>query len=273
MAVTDSDFLFISDLLYDRLGIRLEKEKGYLVESRLSKVAENAGLKSLAQLILLLKSVHPPEEIVNETLEAMTTNETYFFRDIVPFEALREKVIPSLIAGNRNGKSIHIWSAACSTGQEAYSIALTLRDAFPHLSDWNIRITGTDVASKVVNRAREGVFTQTEIGRGISPSMLGKYFVRQDENWRIRDEVRKMVHFSCMNLKREWPHMPKMDVIFLRNVLIYMDNASRKSIFGRAHRLLQPGGYLFLGAAETTFNISNLFERLDWKQAGCFRPL
>ena len=273
MAVNDVDFLFISDLIYDRLGIRLEKEKGYLIEARLAKVAEKAGLKTLGDLVNHLRTGRPREEIITETVEAMTTNETYFFRDIAPFDALREKVLPEVIARKRHEKVINIWSAACSTGQEAYSIALTLREAFPHLADWQVRITGTDVAGKVVNRAKEGIFTRTEMGRGITPVMLAKYFMRQGEDWKIKDDVRKMIHFSTLNLKREWPHMPRMDVIFLRNVLIYMDNPSRKTIFGRAHRLLQPGGYLFLGAAETTFNISDLFERLDWKQAGCFRPV
>ncbi len=273
MAVSESDFLFISNLLYERLGIRLEKEKGYLVESRLAKVAERAGVGDLGRLVLLLKTKHPPEEVINDTLEAMTTNETFFFRDTAPFEALKEKVLPVLIAKKKSEKAIHIWSAACSTGQEAYSIALTLREAFPHLSDWNIRITGTDVAGKVVAKAKEGVFNQSEINRGISPPMLAKYFTRSDENWKLRDEIRNMVQFRTMNLKNDWPSMARMDIIFLRNVLIYMDNESRKTIFGRAHRLLQSHGFLFLGAAETTFNISDLFKRADWKGAGCFQPL
>jgi chemotaxis protein methyltransferase CheR len=273
MAVNELDFLFISNLLYERLGIRLEKEKGYLVESRLAKVAERAGVGGLGQLILLLKANHPPEGVVNDTLEAMTTNETFFFRDTAPFEVLKEKVLPAIIAKKRNEKAIHIWSAACSTGQEAYSIALTLRESFPHLSDWNVRITGTDVATKVLARAKEGIFNQSEINRGIGPALLAKYFSRSGENWKIREDIRDMVQFRALNLKNEWPSMPKMDVIFLRNVLIYMDNDSRKAIFGRAHKLLQSHGYLFLGAAETTFNISDLFKRADWKSAGCFQPV
>jgi chemotaxis protein methyltransferase CheR len=273
MAITDLEFLFVSNLLYERLGIRLEKEKGYLVESRLAKVAERAGVSDLGKLILLLRADHPPEGVVNDTLEAMTTNETFFFRDTAPFEVLKEKVLPGLIAKKRNEKAINIWSAACSTGQEAYSIALTLRESFPHLAGWTIKITGTDVATKVLAKAKEGIFNQSEINRGISPPMLAKYFVRCEENWRIRDDIRSMVQFRNMNLKNDWPAMPKMDVIFLRNVLIYMDNDSRKAIFTRAHRLLQPHGYLFLGAAETTFNISDLFKRMDWKSSGCFQPV
>jgi chemotaxis protein methyltransferase CheR len=273
MAVSESDFLFITNLLFDRLGIRLEKEKGYLVESRLAKVAVSAGVADLGQLILLLKTGRPPEAIVNETLEAMTTNETFFFRDIAPFDVLREKVLPDIIAKKRNGKSISIWSAASSTGQEAYSIAMTLRESFPHLSDWNVRIIGTDVAAKVVSKAQEGIFNQTEMNRGVSPQLLAKHFTRHGVDWKIKDEIRKMVSFRQMNLIHPWPLLPKMDIIFLRNVLIYMENDIRKSIMDRAHRQLEPGGYLFLGAAETTFNLSDRFTRMDWKSSGCFQSL
>lgn len=273
MAVTESDFLFISNLLFARLGIRLEKEKGYLVESRLAKVAERAGVADLAKLILLLKTARPPEAIVNETLEAMTTNETFFFRDIVPFDVLREKVLPDIIAKRRNEKTLAIWSAACSTGQEAYSIAMTLRESFPHLSNWNVRIIGTDVATKVMGKAQEGIFNQTEMNRGIGPHLLAKYFIRHGDDWKIKDEIRKMVSFRPMNLIHPWPLMPKMDIIFLRNVLIYMENDNRKSILDRAHRLLETGGYLFLGAAESTFNLSDHYTRKDWKGSGCFQSL
>ncbi|HKP98367.1 MAG TPA: protein-glutamate O-methyltransferase CheR [Fibrobacteria bacterium] len=273
MAVSESDFLFISGLLYDRLGFRLEKEKAYLVESRLAKVVESAGVADLGRLILLLKTGRPPEAIVSETLEAMTTNETFFFRDIVPFDVLREKVLPDIIAKKRGEKTLAIWSAACSTGQEAYSIAMTLRESFPHLSNWNVRIIGTDVATKVMAKAQEGIFNQTEMNRGVSPQMLAKYFTRHGGDWKIKDEIRKMVSFRPLNLIQPWPLLPRMDVIFLRNVLIYMENDSRKSILDRAHRQLERGGYMFLGAAETTFNLSDHFTRMDWKSSGCFQSL
>jgi chemotaxis protein methyltransferase CheR len=273
MAVSEADFLFISNLLYDRLGFRLEKEKGYLVESRLAKVAERAGLGGLPQLFLLLKSARPPEAVLNDTLEAMTTNETFFFRDTAPFDVLKENVLPAIVARKRNEKSINIWSAACSTGQEAFSIAMTLRESFPHLSGWNVRIFATDVAAKVLAKAQEGVFNQTEMNRGITPQMLVKYFVRHDGGWMIRDEIRKMVSFRPMNLIHPWPLLPKMDVVFLRNVLIYMDNDSRKSILARTHKQLEPGGYLFLGAAESTYSLSDLFTRMEWKSSGCFQSL
>ncbi len=273
MAVTEADFLFISNLLYDRLGIRLEKEKEYLVEARLAKVAERAGVGDLEKLVLLLKSGRPPEAVLNDTLEAMTTNETFFFRDTAPFDALKENVLPVIVAKKRNEKSINIWSAACSTGQEAFSIAMTLRESFPHLSSWNIRIFATDVAAKVLAKAQEGIFNQTEMNRGVTPQLLAKYFVRQDGKWAIRDEIRKMVSFRPLNLIHPWPLLPKMDIVFLRNVLIYMDNDSRKDILARAHKQLEPGGYLFLGAAESTYNLSEMFTRMDWKSSGCFQSV
>lgn len=271
MAVSEPDFQFISNLLFERLGIRLEKEKGYLVESRLAKVVESAGVADLARLILLLKTGRPPEAIVNETLEAMTTNETFFFRDVVPFDVLREKVLPDIIAKRRNEKTLAIWSAACSTGQEAYSIAMTIRESFPHLSNWNIRIIGTDVATKVTAKAQEGIFNQTEMNRGVGPQLLAKYFTRRGVDWQIKEEIRKMVSFRSMNLIQPWPLLPKMDIVFLRNVLIYMENDGRKSILDRTHRLLDRGGYLFLGAAESTFSLSDQFTRMDWKSSGCFQ--
>ncbi len=273
MPVSELDFLFITDLLQKKLGIQLEKDKSYLVESRLIKVAQRAGFTSLEQLILLLRANNPPQLILDETLEAMTTNETYFFRDAGSFDILNEKVLPELIGSRRDVKTLNIWSAACSTGQEAYSIAITIKEAFPFLADWNIQITGTDVAEKVVNRARDGIFNQTEIARGISPKMLLKYFTRTGEDWRLREDIRKMVTFRTMNLISDWPYMPNMDIVFLRNVLIYFDEKSRKAIFSRMHNLLRSDGYLFLGAAETTFNLSDLFARIDWERAGCFRPL
>ncbi len=273
MAVSEFDFQFVSVLLKKRLGIQLEKDKAYLVESRLSRVAEKSGMGSLAQLFTQLKSLRPPEALVNEVLEAMTTNETYFFRDSSSFDALRDKVFPELLGKNKNQKSLNVWSAACSTGQEPYSIAITLRECLPQQGDWNIRILGTDVATQVLQRARDGVYNGAETARGLTPGQLSRYLVPEGETWKIRDEIRKMVSFQPLNLNSDWPYLAKMDVIFLRNVLIYMDDANRKAIFSRIHQLLNKDGYLFLGAAETTYSISDLFRRVEWEKAGCFRPL
>jgi chemotaxis protein methyltransferase CheR len=269
MPVSEADYNFISQLLYQRLGIRLEKGKEYLVESRLAPLTGKFKSKDVAEFIHLLKN-NPSQDLMDHALDAMTTNETYFFRDVAPFEALKEKVFPALIGKRRAVKVLNIWSAACSTGQEPYSIAITLREHFPFLADWSIRIFATDVASNMLARAKEGLFNLSETNRGIAPELLPKYFTKQGDAWKVKSSLAKMIDFRNLNLSQAWPHLPKMD---LRNVLIYMDDSHRKDVFAKTHALLQPDGFLFLGAAETTFNMTYLFRREEWERAGCFRPI
>jgi chemotaxis protein methyltransferase CheR len=272
MAINDADLAYVSELLHSRIGIRLEKDKGYLVEARFRRIYERMGMRDVGEFVAYLRH-GGKEAVVSEALEAMTTNETYFFRDQLPFEVLREKVIPQLLASRRVERTLNIWSAACASGQEPYSIALTLKEAFPQLTDWNMQIFATDVANSVLDRARDGLFTLAEVNRGLTPEMLRKHFASEGNAWRLREEVRRMVRFWPINLCREWPVFPRMDVIFLRNVLIYMDDVAKRSILTRAHKLLRNDGYLFLGAAESTFNLSDLFRRTEWDISGCFRPV
>lgn len=271
MGISPNDFEFVAGMVHQRLGLRLEADKGYLVESRFRRIQERLGLRALSDLVDRLRS-GATEALRAECMEALTTNETYFFRDGTPFEVLREKVLPRLLESRRAEKTLHIWSAACATGQEPYSIAIALREGFPQLSEWNAQIFATDVANSVLEKARAGVFTQAEVNRGLSPDLLRKYFAPEDLAWRLRDDMRRMVKFWPVNLCRDWPVFPRMDVIFLRNVLIYMDEASKRSILSRAHKLLRPDGFLFLGAAESTFNLSDLFRRAEWGISGCFTP-
>ncbi len=272
MALSEIDLAFVAELVHKRTGIRLDKDKGYLVEARFGRIYERMGMRGVGEFIAYLRQ-GAPETLVAEAVEAMTTNETYFFRDGAPFEALRDKAMPALMAAKRGDRSLNIWSAACATGQEPYSIALTLREGFPQLADWTVQIFATDIANGILDRARAGLYTQVEMNRGLSPELARKYFAAEGQGWRLREEVRRMVRFWTLNLCLEWPVFPRMDVIFLRNVLIYMDDADKRSILARAHRLLQPGGFLFLGAAESTFNLSDYFRRSEFDVSGCFRPV
>jgi chemotaxis protein methyltransferase CheR len=272
VGISQGDFDFVARLVSLRLGIRLEKDKGYLVESRFRRICERLGLRTVGELVDRLRA-GSSEALVNEALEALTTNETYFFRDGTPFEALKGRVLPALVEARRGDRALNVWSAACATGQEPYSIAMAIREAFPQLSDWNVQIFATDVANAVLEKARSGLFSQAEVGRGLSPDLLRKYFAPEGQAWRLREETRRMVKFWPLNLCRDWPVFPRMDVIFLRNVLIYMDEPEKRSILARAHKLLRPDGFLFLGAAESTFNLADFFRRMDADVSGCFRPI
>jgi chemotaxis protein methyltransferase CheR len=272
VGISAADFEYVAGLVRQRLGIRLEPDKGYLVESRFGRICERMGLRSVGELVDRLRG-GAPESLMAEAMEAMTTNETYFFRDGTPFEVLRDKVLPRLLEAKRGERSLNIWSAACATGQEPYSIAITLKEGFPQLADWNVQIFASDVAKAVLEKAGAGLFTQAEANRGLAPELLRRYFASEGQAWRLREEIRRMVKFWPVNLSREWPVLPRMDIIFLRNVLIYMDEASKRSIMTRAHGLLRPDGFLFLGAAESTFNLADLFRRTEWEVSGCFRPV
>ncbi|MEO7423770.1 MAG: protein-glutamate O-methyltransferase CheR, partial [Fibrobacteria bacterium] len=269
--ISDADFNFVSDLLLKRIGFRLEKDKGYLVESRFSKLAEKAGLKGAHEFIAQLRA-NCPESLIAEAVEAMTTNETYFFRDNVPFQTLRDKALAAILPRRAASKSLNIWSAACSTGQEPYSIAITLKEGLPQLADWSMQIFATDVNNEVLAKAREGAYNHSEISRGIGPELLQRYFTKTGQEWKIHKDMARNIRFQQLNLCQAWPAFPKMDVIFLRNVLIYMSDEAKKSILARVHGLLRPDGFLFLGAAESTFNLADYFVRTDWERSGCFRP-
>jgi chemotaxis protein methyltransferase CheR len=272
VGISQADFDFVAGLVHKRLGIRLEPDKGYLVESRFRRIYEPLGLRTIGEFVDRLRK-SPGETLLAEAMESLTTNETYFFRDGTPFEVLKDKVLPRLLEARRGERALNIWSAACATGQEPYSIAMAMRETFPELSDWNVQIFATDVAHTVLDKARSGLFTQAETNRGLTPGLLRRYFSAEGQGWRLSEDIRRMVKFWPVNLCQEWPVLPRMDVIFVRNVLIYMDDATKRSILARIHKLLRSDGFLFLGAAESTFNLGDLFRRTEWEVSGCFRPL
>jgi chemotaxis protein methyltransferase CheR len=270
MALSAPEFDYIRRLVLEQSAIVLEEEKGYLIESRLSPLAHREGFASLSLFVERLQSA-PFQALHQRAVEAMTTNETSFFRDFHPFEALKKSLLPELVEKRRQERKLNIWSAACSTGQEPYTIAMLLREYFPGLASWTIRILAADLSSEILARARAARYSQLEVNRGLPAGFLVKYFQKQACEWQLRDDIRRMVEFQVFNLAAAWPPLPPMDIVMMRNVLIYFGLKTRKEILGKVRRILRPDGYLFLGAAETTFNLDESFERVQLERATCYR--
>ena len=272
MEISASDFEYISKMVRDRSAIVLETGKEYLVESRLFPVVKQEGLDSLKELVKKI-SLNNDKRLQDMVVEAMTTNETSFFRDHHPFETLKNSVIPELIKKRQSTREFNIWCGASSSGQEPYSIAMLLKENFPELNTWKLNYIATDISNEMLNRCREGYYSQLEINRGLPASMMVKYFDRDGAHWQIKEDFRKMIDFKMLNLSEAWPTMPQMDIVMLRNVLIYFDVETKKNILAKIQKLLKPDGYLFLGAAETTINLNDSFERMVFKQSGCYQPI
>ena len=271
-ALDRQSFNFISNLVRSKSAIVLESGKAYLVESRLSPVARELGLKNIAELVSELQKPGS-QKLTQRVVEAMTTNETSFFRDIHPFTALKEKIIPNLIQCRAKEKSLSIWSNACSSGQEPYTIAMLIAEHFPILKDWKVRIISSDLSSQILDRARLGEFNQTEVNRGLPMNFLLKYFTKNENTWKIRDDIRKMVEFRELNLVEPFPALlPAMDIVFLRNVLIYFSPETKSEILKKVHKVMRKDSYLFLGGSETTMNLKVNFEREQIGSAVCYRP-
>lgn len=260
--VNPNALTYICTLVRERSAIELDASKGYLIDARLGTLAKQLGFPSTNELIEGVQSKRRPD-LVERVVEAMTTNETSFFRDIHPFEALRKTVIREMKESRAAQRSLNIWSAACSTGQELYSIAMLLRENFPELATWKIGLTGTDLSKEVLEKARQGRFSQIEVNRGLPAALLCKYFQRDGMQWVIHPELRALATFRQLNLIESWPPMPVMDIVFLRNVLIYFCPEVKKQILEKVRKVMAPRGILFLGAAETTMNLDSSFERVQ----------
>jgi len=268
--VTPDDFTFVCRFVRDRSAIVLEPGKEYLVETRLAPVAKALRLGTVGALVARLRA-GAPEEVRARVTEAMVTTETSFYRDAHPFDALRTAVLPDLITRRAQARRLNVWSAACSTGQEPYSIALMLREHFPELGGWDVSLLATDLSADVLAKAREGKYSQLEANRGLPAALLVKYFRQQGTGWQLNDNVRRAVDFREMNLVRPWPALPKMDLVFLRNVMIYFDVETKKGILSRVAKVLNPGGYLVLGGAETTLNLDTSFRRVETLKGGYYQ--
>jgi len=269
--VRPDTFSYLRSLLHARSGVVLDHGKEYLIQARLGPLTRKEGLSSVDDLVALLRA-HPYHPFNQRVIEALVTTETSFFRDVHPFRTLKDVLIPELIAKRRSTQNLFIWSAACSSGQEAYSIAMLLREHFPELAGWYVRILASDLSSKMVERAGYGSYSQLEINRGVPSNLLAKYFFREGVNWRVQEEVRRMVEFREINLTQALPPFPNVDIIFLRNVLIYFDEQTRLEILERLARRLKPDGYLFVGGAETMIAYTKLFKRVQINQTSCYQP-
>ena len=270
MALRQSDFDYIRNLIQKRAAIVLDDNKHYFVESRLTPLAEELGLKTVQELVEKLQK-QPSGPLHQRVTEAITIHETSFFRDIHPFKALRELIIPELLEKRQQERSLTMWCGACSSGQEPYTIMMILNQHFPQLSTWKTQFIATDISNKILNKAREGKYSQLEINRGLPAPMLLKFFKKQGLEWQIKPEFRNSITFKQLNLIERWPPMPKLDIIFLRNVLIYFDVPTKRKILGQIKELLRPDGYLFLGAAEMPMSVDKAFERVNAARAGCYK--
>jgi len=267
--VTPSDYEYLRKLLKERSGLDLSADKQYLVESRLMPLARKASLSGIPELVQAMKS--GAVALTSEVVEAMTTNETFFFRDKIPFDHLKETVLPGLIQARAARRSIRIWCAASSTGQEPYSIAMILKEMGSALSGWRTEIVATDLSMGVLEKSITGLFSQFEVQRGLPIQMLVKYFTQQGELWQLNADIRAMVQHRQLNLLQDFSHLGTFDVIFCRNVLIYFDQDTKIGIFDRLAKMLEADGVLALGAAESVVGISDAFKPYP-ERRGLYRP-
>lgn len=266
--ITSDNYSFLQQHVYRTSGIVLDENKHYLLEARLIPLVRKENLRTINDLCALIRATSTGR-VSQEVVEAMTTNETLFFRDNVPFKVLRSSLLPPLLEARAVSKKISFWSAASSSGQEAYSLAMMLCEM--GLQDWNIDILGTDLNEKMIERARHGVFAQIEVNRGLPATHLVKYFERYDLEWRVKPILRRMVRFEKFDLRQSMRSMNACDFVLCRNVLIYFDIQTKRQILAEIARTMVPGGHLLLGAAETTMNISDAFERHAIEGASFYR--
>jgi chemotaxis protein methyltransferase CheR len=270
MSLAPVDFDYLRTLVKNHTAIVLDSGKEYLAETRLAPLVSEQGCSSLQEFLGRLRS-EAFSGLHRKVLDAMTNNETWFFRDAHPFAALTGVILPTLLKARSAQREIRIWSATCSAGQEPYSIAMALRENF-NLPGWKFTILATDFSSTILQRARTGLYRQMEVNRGLPARLLTKYFVQQGLHWHLRPEILAMVSFQFLNLADPWGNVvPPTDIVFLRNVLIYFDVETRKTILGRVRRVLAPDGYLFLGCAETTLNLDKEFERVQTGNYVCYK--
>jgi chemotaxis protein methyltransferase CheR len=268
MALNAQEFAYVSDLVRRESAIVLGPGKEYLVESRLLPLARRVGMATVSDFVR--DAQRRPSPITQRSIvEALTTNETSWFRDQEPFLVLTETVLPEMAAIRPGGQTIRIWSAACSSGQEPYSLAMVLQDKLP--PGWSYQIHASDLSTEMLTRAEKGRFSQLEMNRGLPAAMLVRHFERVGTDWQVSPGLRRNLTFSSINLATSLPLVPQFDVIFLRNVLIYFDLETKRSVLQRVRRLLRPDGWLFLGSAETTIGLDGDFERVVARKTSAYR--
>jgi chemotaxis protein methyltransferase CheR len=255
--VTPPEYEYLRKFLRDHSGLDLSADKQYLIESRLSPLARKAGLSGIGELVQKLQA--GSSALSASVVEAMTTNETFFFRDKVPFDHFRETIMPEVLKARAGRRSVRIWCAAGSTGQEPYSLAMSLKEMGAALTGWRVEIIATDLSQEVLEKSKAGIYSQFEVQRGLPIQLLLKYFKQTGETWQINPEMRAMIQHRQLNLLHDFSQLGTFDVIFCRNVLIYFDQDNKINIFDRLARQIEPDGFLVLGAAETVVGLTDAF--------------
>ncbi len=269
--MTSGDYDFLSNFLQQSSGLALGAGKDYLLEARLVPLAQSWGLPDFDQLIKELRK-GKDARLSAAVTEAMTTNETSFFRDKSPFEDLKNFILPALMEARGTSKKLRIWCAAASTGQEPYSVLMLLDEAFPQLSGWSIDFIATDISQAMLDRAREGEYSQFEIQRGLPIQSLVKNFTQTPRGWQVKEGLRKRVDYRKLNLLDEFGQLGQFDLIMCRNVLIYFDGPTKTDILNRMHRIVRKDGYLMLGAAETVLGLTDNFVRFKGSVSATYAP-
>ena len=268
MSLSPTDLAFVANLVRRESSIVLGPEKEYLIEARLVPVARETGAANVADLVARFQR-SPDPRVRQRVVEALTTNETSWFRDREPFRALTETVVPDLVRARASSRHLRVWSAACSSGQEPYSLAIDLQRTLP--PGWTYEILGTDISTEMLDRARKGEFSQVEVNRGLPAQLLLEHFERVGAYWRIAPGLRRAISFQQLNLAVPMPAMAPFDVVFLRNVLIYFDVETKRSVLRSVGRLLRPDGWLFLGGAETTIGVDDNYVRVTTGRTSAYR--
>ncbi len=268
--MNSDDFALLSRIVHERSGLALKPEKAYLFETRLPPVAQKLGLADLGALLALLRRGGQTAAEVAVT-EAMTTNETFFFRDSKPFEQFRRITLPNLLAARAAKKHLRIWCAAASTGQEPYSLAMILAEERARLAGWRVEIVATDISQEMIARAKDALYSQFEVQRGLPVQYLMRYFTQAGERWKVKDEIRTAVHYRPFNLLEDPAALGSFDVVFCRNVLIYFELATKQRVLDRIAGRMPSDGQLFLGASETVVGVSARFEPVP-SERGLYRP-
>jgi chemotaxis protein methyltransferase CheR len=271
MTLPATSFDWVRELVHRESAIVLQPGKEYLVEARLLPIARKMGLDDVGKLVEAVR-IRPDADSTRKIVEALTTNETSWFRDGDPFTALTATVLPELLAARGPSDRLQVWSAACSSGQEPYTIAMLLEDALPNAAS-RVSITATDLSREMVERTKAGRFSQLEVNRGLPAAMLVRHFSRTGNEWEVAPALRRMVTAQQCNLAAPLPRMGPFDVVYLRNVLIYFDLSTKQAILRRVRELMRPDGWLFLGAAETTLGVDDSWERVVIGRSSAYRPL
>ena len=271
MPLAPSDIEFLTELVERHSGNVIAPRQVYMLERRLTPFAGTIGLENVESLVSQLRATYD-ESLSRQVAEAVTVNETSFFRDLHLFQALQHTVIPQVIKANADRKEIRIWCAACSSGQEPYSVAMVIREHFPQLYDWDVSIVATDLSEEMLRRSRLGVYSQLEANRGLPTQKLIRFFNRKGPHWQAKPELRELIKHRRLNLAEPWPYLGHFDIVLIRNVLIYFDQEVKKDILKRVKGTLRPEGFLFVGSAETLLGLGVPYHRKEIDASICYRP-